>query len=79
MALNMFAGHKTDEVLDTMQALNITSSMIPGGYTSMVQPIDISINGIFKHILKVSIRKAISENKSKKGYSSINLLTLFYI
>ena len=59
MALDMFRGHKTDEVLDTMRAHNITLSVIPGGCTSMVQPLDISINRPYKDILKVSINKAL--------------------
>ncbi|RPA89859.1 hypothetical protein L873DRAFT_1795846 [Choiromyces venosus 120613-1] len=57
MVLDMFGGHKTDEVLDTKQAHDITLSMIPGGCTSMVQPLDISIIWPFKDILKVSIEK----------------------
>jgi len=59
LALDMFGGHKTDEVLDTMRAHNITLSVIPGGCTSMVQPLNISINRPYKDILKVSINKAL--------------------
>ena len=44
MALDMFGSHKTDEVLDTMGVHDITLSVIPGGCTSMVQPLDVSIN-----------------------------------
>jgi len=66
MALNMFGGHKTDEVLDTMRAHDITLSVIPGGCTSMVQPLDISINRPFKDILKVSIAKSFDERKKTK-------------
>jgi len=59
MALDMFGGHKTDEVLDTMRAHDITLSVIPGGCTSMVQPLDISINRPYKDILKVSTHQAL--------------------
>lgn len=31
MALDMFGGHKTEEVLDTLTAHDITLSVIPGG------------------------------------------------
>ena len=58
MAWDMFGGHKTEEVLDTMRAHDITVSVIPGGCTGLVQPLDISINRPFKDILKVSITKA---------------------
>ena len=57
MALDMFGGHKGDKVLDTMRAHDITLSVIPGGCTSMVKPLDISINRPYKDILKVSINK----------------------
>jgi hypothetical protein len=53
MALDLFGGHKTDEVLDTLRANDITISIIPGGCTGLVQPMDVSINRPFKDILKV--------------------------
>ena len=55
MALDMFGGHKTEEVLDTLSAYDITLSVIPGGCTGLIQPLDISINRPYKDILKVSI------------------------
>lgn len=55
MALDMFGSHKTEEVLDTMRAHDITLSVIPAGCTGLVQPLDVSINRPFKDILKVSI------------------------
>jgi len=54
LALDLFSGHKTDEVLDTMKANDITVSVIPGGCTGLIQPLDVSINRPFKDILKVS-------------------------
>lgn len=53
LALDLFGGHKTDEVLDTLKAHDITISVIPAGCTGIVQPLDISINRPFKDILKV--------------------------
>jgi len=43
-AQDMFDGHKTEEVLDTMCTHDMTVSVIPGGCTGLVQPLDISIN-----------------------------------
>jgi len=54
LAIELFAGHKTEEVLDTFRAHDITPSVIPGGCTGLVQPLDVSINRPFKDILKVS-------------------------
>ena len=53
LVMDLFAAHKTEEVLDTLRANDITVSMIPGGCTGLVQPIDVSINRPFKDILKV--------------------------
>ena len=53
LALDPFAAHKAPEVLDTFLANDITVIMIPGGCTSLVQPLDVSINRPFKDILKV--------------------------
>ena len=53
LALDLFGGHKTDNVLDTPKAHDITLSVIPASCTGIVQPLDISINRPFKDILKV--------------------------
>jgi len=58
LALDLFAAHKTEEVLNTFLANNITISLIPGGCTSLVQPLDVSINRPFKDIFKVKINKS---------------------
>jgi len=60
LALDLFAAHKTEEVLDTFFANDITVSLIPGGCTSLVQPLDVSINRPFKDILKVKKLKLTS-------------------
>ena len=53
LAIDLFAAHKAEEVLDTLRAHDITVSIIPGGCTGLVQPLDVSINRPFKDILKV--------------------------
>jgi len=63
MALDMFGSHNTDEVVDTMRVHDIILSVILGGCTSMVQPLDISINWSFKDILKVGIIKVNYQNQ----------------
>jgi len=54
LVLDLFSAHKTEEVLDTFAANDILVSMIPGGCTLSVQPLDVSINCLFKDILRVS-------------------------
>jgi hypothetical protein len=53
LVLDLFGGHKTEEVLDMMKAHDIVLSVIPAGCTGIVQPLDVSINRPFKDILKV--------------------------
>jgi len=70
MALDMFGGHKTEKVLNTLTAHDITLSVIPGGCTGLIQPLDISINQPYKDILKVSIVTHATyfiEERRKKG------------
>ncbi|RPA99911.1 hypothetical protein L873DRAFT_1682052, partial [Choiromyces venosus 120613-1] len=45
--------YKTQKVLNTFLANNITVSLIPGGRTSLEQSLDVSINHPFKDMLKV--------------------------
>jgi len=53
LALNLFCGHKTNNVLDILKAHDITLSAIPASCTGIIQSLDISINRPFKNILKV--------------------------
>ena len=55
LILDLFAAHKTRQVLNTFLANDITVSLIPGGCTSLVQPFDVSINRPFKDILEVRL------------------------
>jgi len=56
LALDLFGAHKTPEVLDTYLTNDITVSMIPGGCTLLIQPLDVSINRPFKDILQVRLK-----------------------
>ena len=54
LAIDLFSGHRTEEVLDTFAAHDITSNVIPEGCTGLVQPLDVLVNRPFKDILKAS-------------------------
>jgi len=56
LALDLFGEHKTPEILDTYLANDIIVSMIPGDCTSLVQPLNVSINRPFKDILRVRLK-----------------------
>ncbi|RPA91559.1 hypothetical protein L873DRAFT_1868600, partial [Choiromyces venosus 120613-1] len=44
--------HKTPTVLQLLWAHNITPSLIPTGCTSLVQPLDVSVNKPFKELMQ---------------------------
>ena len=51
-SLDLMGSHKTPAVLDKLKSHNITPSLIPGGCTSLVQPLAIAINKSFKEIMR---------------------------
>jgi len=50
--MDSFEGHLTDIVKNKCAVNNIHKAIIPGGLTSIVQPLDVSINKPFKDRLK---------------------------
>lgn len=43
-----FSAHSTENVLDELKKINIDNSIIPGGFTHALQPLDVSLNKPFK-------------------------------
>ena len=54
LVLDSFRGHLTDSVKKTCRKGNTVMAVIPGGWTSKVQPLDISLNKPFKAELRQS-------------------------
>ena len=48
LTLDSFAAHKTPDVLKKYKELDLDVAMIPGGYTPVLQPLDIGVNKSFK-------------------------------
>ncbi|CAI7872847.1 unnamed protein product [Closterium sp. NIES-53] len=48
LVLDCYCGHLTKEVKVRFAALNIVPAVIPAGCTAVVQPLDVSVNKIFK-------------------------------
>lgn len=67
-ALDLIGSHKTPAVLDKLRSHNITPSLIPGGCTSLIQPLDVSINKPFKEILREFTDTAIFESESVEAF-----------
>jgi hypothetical protein len=49
---DQFRAHTTDKVKDTLKKLKTTSAVIPGGLTSVLQPLDVVLNKPFKDRLR---------------------------
>lgn len=45
---DMFRGHLGDKVKRTLKSMKVTQAVIPGGCTSVLQPLDVSLNKPFK-------------------------------
>ena len=52
LVLDAFKGHLTDSVKKQLRKMNTELVVIPGGMTSVLQPMDISINKPFKDRLR---------------------------
>ena len=67
--LDSFSAHLADKVKDTFKRYNATIVVIPGGCTSVLQPLDVSINKPVKSILRQSWERYMlekSENDTAK-------------
>ena len=52
LVIDSFEGHKTESVRQKCNASNTHIAIIPGGLTSIVQPLDVCINKPFKDRLR---------------------------
>ena len=53
LVLDSFKGHITDLLYERYKELSTTVSVIPGGCTSVLQPLDVAINKPFKSVLRM--------------------------
>jgi len=51
-AMNLMGSHKTPAVLELLSQNNIIPSFIPAGCTSLVQPLDVSVNKPLKELIR---------------------------
>lgn len=66
--------HKTQAVLTTVRAANITPSTIPGGCTSLIQVLKVSVNRSFKDYLKEAMDNELHHVvRLERGESLANL------
>jgi hypothetical protein len=65
--LDVFAGHTTDAVLSKLRSAGVLTSLIPGGYTGLLQPLDTAVNKPFKNYLRDFTDQYIDEAQEKRG------------
>ena len=52
LILDSFSAHKTTEIMEAFQKADTKCVIIPGGCTSKVQPLDVSVNKPFRNFLR---------------------------
>ena len=63
-AMDLMGSHKTPTILDLLSKFNVTPSFIPAGCTSLVQPLDVSVNKPLKDRLRYLTNERIFELES---------------
>lgn len=62
ITLDMHRAQNTEKVKDTFKHARTTPAIIPGGCTSLIQPLDVSINKSFKQYLEDASQEHFFEN-----------------
>lgn len=57
LVLDSFRGHLTQSIKDTCKEQRVTRAVIPGGLTSKLQPLDLTVNRSFKSHLRDYFKK----------------------
>ena len=66
--LDLMGSHKTPAVLQLLRTNNITPSLIPAGCTSLIQPLDVSVNKPFKELMRDLTDEKIFELESAEDF-----------
>ena len=61
LLMDSFAGHRTEQIREACQATRTIRALIPGGLTSKLQPLDLTVNRSFKCKMKRYYREVLSK------------------
>ena len=67
-ALDLMGSHRTPTILDLLRRNNIVPSLIPGGCTSLIQPLDVSVNKPLKELIRDMTDERIFQLKSAADF-----------
>ena len=72
LILDSFRGHLTEEIGQACKDTGTLRCVIPGGYTSKLQPLDLKVNRSFKSRLRKIYQKKSREALGETGTSKIS-------
>lgn len=67
-AIDLCSSHKTVPVLDTLRSKKIIPTLIPGGCTSLIQPLDVSVNKPLKARIRDLTDEAIFDCQNAEDF-----------
>jgi hypothetical protein len=70
LVIDQAAFHKTPEILSKLRSHSILLAVMPGGCTSLLQPLNISINKPFKEWLRDEMELILDEYKARDEIAS---------
>ena len=73
LVLDIFAAHRTNEFLNLLKDANIKVIFVPAGCTGELQPLDVSVNGEFKHALKGKFSSWYATQVAKQLHDGVGL------
>jgi len=65
LVLDVHRAPKTDHIKSVFKSLHTTMAMVPSGFTSLVQPLDVYINKPFKDRVKEAAENHCHSNLTK--------------
>ena len=72
LVLDVHKAQKTENIISLFQSLNTTFFFVPAGTTSLVQPLDVCINGSFKSAVSRLANQHVTDNLKDYMHGSIS-------
>ena len=78
LIFDKYKSHYEDSVNVLLEESNVSTIIIPGGYTCVLQPLDVSINGPMKDKFKENWANWMAEETGPKDFTPSKLLNYSY-
>ena len=70
LLMDSFGGHRTEQIREACQATRTVRALIPGGLTSQLQPLDLTVNRSFKCKMKRYYRDVVEQHNKNVNTSA---------